>query len=82
MGRDAFESLTMSVFVLALMWFGASHGAAQVSGIRAVGEPSIAAGRDPGSGDSRPLQITLVRDPADAYSAGGYWDWMEGWAMP
>jgi hypothetical protein len=71
MGRDAYESLAMAVFVSAAMWLGASHG----TGARTAREPSIAVVRDPEPKGS--LQITFSLDPADAYSAGGYWDWIE-----
>ena len=80
MRGDAYESLAMSVFVFALVWFGASHGAAPAKGAGTVEEPSIAEVRGPDG--PRTLQISFSRDPADAHSAGSYWDWMQGWAMP
>ena len=73
MRRDAYESLAMSVFVFALVWFGAPHG----TGIPTVEEQSIAMERNPAPGGARYSQITFSLDPADAYSAGGYWDWIE-----
>ena len=80
MGRDAFESLAMSVFVCVLMWHAASHRATPAPGSGAVAKaPAFAEVRDaaPLGELARAIAEVVSREPADTYSAGGYWDWME-----
>ena len=79
--RDAYEGLAMSVFVFALLWFGASHGIAHAPGSRpGAGELSMAAS-DPAPRDRRWLPIASHHpDAADTAASPG--DWVEVWAMP
>lgn len=79
--RDAFENLAMSVFVFALLWFGASHGTTPAPGSRpGAGELSMAAS-DPAPRDRRSLPI-VSHHPEAADTAGSHGDWVEVWAMP